>query len=458
MSIAAVILAAGGSSRMGQPKQGMLFRGRPLVAHAVGSALEAGLSPVVVVAGADQGVVEKSVHGLAARVLVNPIWQRGIGTSIRAGVAAVASDPGVEAIVILLADQPLVDANLLRALVAVRYTKPGVACMYGGSMGVPALFGRALFPWLIALADEQGAKSILASLGDQLGVVDFPGGELDIDTPEDYRRIAGTESVSPAPVQVWNEGRFDSRTDALAVEEPLEISIRNRSVSVTMRTPGHDDELAAGFLLSEGLVRSREDILSIDPCAKNEHGNTINVRTGPLVHIDYDKLVRHVFVSSSCGLCGKASIEAVRMQIPRIESTATIAPEVLCKLPDAMRARQLAFSESGGLHAAAIFDCRGNLLVIREDVGRHNAVDKAIGRLFLDGIAPLEDHILLVSGRASFEIIQKAAAAGIAIIAAVSAPSSLAVSLAAELNQTLIGFLRPPRFNVYTHTHRVVAR
>ncbi len=263
---------------------------------------------------------------------------------------------------------------------------------------------------------------------------------------------------SAFPIRAWNDGRFEDRTDAIAVEEPLEISIRNRPVSVTMRTPGHDEELAAGFLLSEGLVRSRADIVSIDPCGKNEHGNTINIRTGPLVNIDYDKLARHVFTSSSCGLCGKASIEAVRVQIPHLKAAGTVTPGLICALPGKMRSEQRTFSETGGLHAAAIFDTSGNLMVMREDVGRHNAVDKAIGRAFLDGLAPLSNHILLVSGRASFEIVQKAGAAGIAILAAVSAPSSLAVELASELNQTLIGFLRPPKFNIYTGAERVTPR
>ncbi len=162
-------------------------------------------------------------------------------------------------------------------------------------------------------------------------------------------------------------------------------------------------------------------------------------------------------MSSSCGVCGKASIDAVRAKLAPVTSTARVKAALLRGLPDEMRTRQTTFSETGGLHAAAIFDDAGRLLVLREDVGRHNAADKAIGRLFLDGLTPLSRHILLVSGRASFEIMQKAAAAGIGIVAAVSAPSSLAVSFAQEMDQTLIGFLRPPRFNVYTHPERVTA-
>jgi FdhD protein len=239
------------------------------------------------------------------------------------------------------------------------------------------------------------------------------------------------------------------------MEEPLEIRVRNKSVSITMRTPGHDEELAAGLMLSEGLVRTREDILGIDPCARNEHGNAVNVRVAPLVHIDLGALARHVITSSSCGVCGKASIDAIRSRLSPVLCGVKINPRLLCSLPDVMKSAQKAFSETGGLHAAAIFDDTGRLLILREDVGRHNAVDKAVGRLFLDGLTPLDRHILLVSGRTSFEIMQKAAAAGIGVIASVSAPSSLAVQMAGEMNQTLVGFLRPPRFNVYTHAERI---
>lgn len=264
-----------------------------------------------------------------------------------------------------------------------------------------------------------------------------------------------SESLEGMPIRSWTGSVLEERHDSIATEEPLEVRVRNRSLAVTMRTPGHDDELAAGFLLSEGLVRSREDIVDIATCARNEHGNAINVRPGPLVNIDFESLTRHVFMSSSCGVCGKASIEAVRMRVPPLGPGPRFEPRVLCELPARMKQGQSTFAETGGLHAAAIFDAHGSLLVLREDVGRHNAVDKAVGRLLLDGLTPLSQHILLVSGRASFEIMQKAAMAGICIVAAVSAPSSLAVKFAAEVGQTLVGFLRPPRFNVYSHPERM---
>jgi FdhD protein len=264
------------------------------------------------------------------------------------------------------------------------------------------------------------------------------------------------ESLEGLTIRSWTGNELETRHDVLAAEEPLEIRVRNRPLAVTMRTPGHDDELAAGFLLSEGLVRSRDDMVNIAPCSRNEHGNAINVRPGPLVSIDFEKLTRHVFMTSSCGVCGKASIESVRTRVPPLAPGPRIDPRVLCVLPDRMRAAQSAFAETGGLHAAAVFDALGEMLVLREDVGRHNAVDKAVGRLLLDGQTPLSQHILLVSGRASFEIMQKAAMAGIVVVAAVSAPSSLAARFAEEMGQTLVGFLRPPRFNVYARPDRIL--
>ncbi|MGE5612194.1 MAG: formate dehydrogenase accessory sulfurtransferase FdhD [Bacillota bacterium] len=253
----------------------------------------------------------------------------------------------------------------------------------------------------------------------------------------------------------WDGGELAQSADELAVEEPLEIRVRGRAISITMRTPGHDEELAAGFLLTEGLVRHRDDILHIEACSRNEDGNVLNVLLAPDVYVDFSRLTRYVFAASSCGLCGKASIDAVCTAFPRVESDLVVHAQTLAKLPDAMRQVQATFDRTGGLHAAGLFDAYGRLLVLREDVGRHNAVDKVLGRATFDGLLPLRNHILLVSGRASFEIMQKALAGGVAVVAAVSAPSSLAVSFAQESNQTLIGFLRGQRMNIYTHPHRV---
>lgn len=245
-------------------------------------------------------------------------------------------------------------------------------------------------------------------------------------------------------------------SDAVVSEEPLEIRVCGKSVAVAMRTPGHDHELAVGFLLSEGIIHQRDEVIDIAPCLEsNFPENTLNVFLSPSVEIDFARLTRHVFASSSCGVCGKVSIEAVHQHFPPIESNLEIATETLVALPDRMRAAQQTFSQTGGLHAAAVFALQGNLLVLREDAGRHNAVDKVLGWGFLEDKLPFDSHILLVSGRASFEIVQKALAARIPIIAAVSAPSSLAVEFAQESNQTLVGFLRGETFNIYSHAERI---
>src|ERR1051325_3366099 len=238
-------------------------------------------------------------------------------------------------------------------------------------------------------------------------------------------------SVSSIPLTISRHclgAQPETFTDHLACEEPLEIRLRGRSIAVTMRTPGHDPELAAGFLLTEGIIRRRADIIEIAPCLESDAPeNTLNVFLAPGVELDLERLTRHVFASSSCGLCGKASIEAIRQHFPPISSELTVPAQLLSQLPDRMRADQPAFAQTGGLHAAAIFDASGNLVVLREDVGRHNAVDKVLGYGFLTSNLPFDSHLLLVSGRASFEIVQKALAAQIPIVCAISAPSNLAV-------------------------------
>ena len=255
----------------------------------------------------------------------------------------------------------------------------------------------------------------------------------------------------------WDAGVVSSEPDELAEEEPLEIRVRGRALSVTMRTSGHDHELAAGFLLGEGIVRRREDILRIEHCNRNESGNLINIQLAPEVYVDFEQMTRHVFMSSSCGLCGKTTIDSIHARFPTIESsiTPTVNVSTLASLPKQMRDAQSDFDRTGGLHAAALFSMEGNLIILREDIGRHNAVDKVIGHALLNGLMPLENSILLVSGRSSFEILQKALSARLPIIAAVSAPSSLAVQFAVENHQTLIGFLRSDRMNIYTGAGRV---
>src|SRR5438552_7291559 len=249
------------------------------------------------------------------------------------------------------------------------------------------------------------------------------------------------------------DGEMEYLPEDLTIEEPLEIRIGRKTVATTMRTPGHDEELAAGFLVSEAIVRMRDEIAQIS--ADRDNRVMIDLKDG--VKLKLNSAQRFGTISSSCGLCGKTSIDAIRQNFPAITSKEIrIDIDTLLSLPEKLRNAQSDFARTGGIHAAGIFDANGELKIVREDIGRHNAVDKVIGRALLDDSLPLDGHILLVSGRASFEIVQKALAAGIPIVAAVSAPSTLAVSFARESNQTLIGFLRPPSFNIYAHVERVI--
>lgn len=277
------------------------------------------------------------------------------------------------------------------------------------------------------------------------------------------RNLPGDQEgmARPAPVFRWRaDGGFARDDDMLSHEEPLEIRVRGRPISVTMRTPGHDADLAAGFLFTEGVITAPSDILSVHECPRNEAGNTLDIQLAADVHVDFARLTRHVFASSSCGLCGKATINAVLRRVPKIAASLQVDPAMLATLPAIMRRAQQTFDQTGGLHAAALFSAEGKLLVLREDVGRHNAVDKVLGHALMSGWLPLGRHILLVSGRASFEIVQKSLVAGIPVLAAVSAPSTLAATLASECGQTLIGFLRdtPARLNVYSHAQRLGVR
>jgi FdhD protein len=262
-------------------------------------------------------------------------------------------------------------------------------------------------------------------------------------------------SRTSASVLRWRDGQLEWSPDELVIEQPLEIRVRGRAISVTMRTPGHDDELAAGFLLTENVIAAAGDVLKISACQRNEAGNVINVQLAPEVAVDFERLTRHVFASSSCGLCGKATIDAITQRFFPVVSDVCFPAEMISSMPHQMRQLQATFDRTGGLHAAAIFDAQGKMLVLREDVGRHNAVDKVLGRALLSGWLPLDRHLLLVSGRSSFEIVQKALAARLPVIAAVSAPSSLAVEFAQHSGQTLVGFLRDKRMNVYTHSQRL---
>jgi FdhD protein len=264
------------------------------------------------------------------------------------------------------------------------------------------------------------------------------------------------------PVLRLSEEGSKRRQDALAAEEPLELRVGGKALAVTMRTPGHDVELAHGFLLTEGVIGAAEDIStarycdSVDDQGRNTY-NVLDLALAPGVEPPDTSLERNFYTTSSCGVCGKAALDAVKLKtrFSPAGDSCRISPETLVTFPDQLREQQRVFDSTGGLHAAGIFTADGELLVVREDVGRHNAVDKATGWAVLNGRVPLGGTVLMVSGRASFELVQKAAMAGIPILAAVSAPSSLAVELADEQGITLIGFLRGTSMNVYTHTERI---
>lgn len=279
--------------------------------------------------------------------------------------------------------------------------------------------------------------------------------------------IKSTQSIRIVKV---NATAGVTATDALAVEEPLEIRLEHgpaaqrqvQNISVTMRTPGHDAELATGFLFTEGIIKNQEDIASTEhcfiACAENKE-NVIQVSLNPGVVPHLQNTERNFYTTSSCGVCGKGSINAIRTVSNFADQTTdhdTIQADILYRLPALLRRHQRVFDDTGGLHASALFSSLGEFLLLREDVGRHNALDKLIGAALNHNWLPPHQTVLLLSGRASFELVQKAVMAGIHIIAAVGAPSSLAVELAIEFNITLIGFLRDERFNIYTAAHRVL--
>jgi FdhD protein len=293
--------------------------------------------------------------------------------------------------------------------------------------------------------------------------------------------VKPTLAYSEAAIRRIESGSDDEeRSDIVAVEEPLEIrlgyhengKLTHKAISITMRTPGGDAELAAGFLFTEGILVSSDQIKQIRHCglkigkttnvldrAAALNSNTIRVDLQDGVEIDFKRLERHFYTSSSCGVCGKSSIEALHTGAKKIADgdNPKIDPEFIHRMPAALRAAQKTFEKTGGLHASVIFNLNGEIDVIAEDVGRHNALDKVIGAKFMKNDLPLSDRVLMVSGRASFELVQKALMAGIPILTAVGAPSSLAVELAREFGMTLVGFVRGNRFNIYTDESRIIS-
>jgi FdhD protein len=288
-------------------------------------------------------------------------------------------------------------------------------------------------------------------------------------TEREARRTSRAEtSIAPLsvrqPVHRWVGNSSELTDDDLTVEEPLQIRMAGVDVAVTMRTPGHDEELAAGFLLTEGLIEGSHQVDSIARCPADDgtlSPNILNVQPTERDIVNPHLWGRDFLATSSCGLCGKTSLSQVESASRRVRPTShnfTVPVHTLYALPDKLRAGQDTFAQTGGIHAAGLFDLQGNLLLVREDVGRHNAVDKIIGHALLNDLLPLDHHILLVSSRASFEIVQKALVAGFGLVCAISAPSSLAVDLAKQVGLTLVAFLRQGRLNVYSGSEQVTGR
>ena len=276
--------------------------------------------------------------------------------------------------------------------------------------------------------------------------------------------------VFQTPIFKVKDGKRTAHIDFLAVEEPMEIRLgfgakmerQQKSISVTMRTVGNDFELALGFLFTEGIIQSYDDVYSIKHCVdagkQGANENIVRVELQEDVSLNLSNLERNFYTTSSCGVCGKASIDAIKVHCPlKIpKNTPTFSNELIHELPDKLRQKQAIFEHTGGLHAAALFDTNGNVLMMREDVGRHNAMDKLIGATLLKKMLPLSNYLVLLSGRSSFELVQKAWVSGVGIVAAVGAPSSLAVQLAREAEMTLLGFVRQQRFNIYSGEWRIV--
>ena len=274
--------------------------------------------------------------------------------------------------------------------------------------------------------------------------------------PATRRTVTRTRALAVRESRAWE------RPERLATEEPMEIRAGGPgqepvSVAVTMRTPGHDFELAVGFLAGEGLISSRDEVSSVRYCElppdEPQHYNVVSV--GLTRPVDGEALRRHFYATSSCGICGKASLEQVEVRCAPLPPGPPLGASVILGLPDALRSAQRIFEQTGGLHAAGVFDHQGRVVTVREDVGRHNALDKLVGRALLTGELPMTDRVLMLSGRVSFELVQKAAVAGLPVVCAVSAPSSLAVETAEAMGIAVVGFVRGAGFNIYTHPERV---
>lgn len=447
----AALLAGGRSTRLGRDKAFLEWRGGPLYVAQLRKLSALAPERLWLSTRAEQAFPEV-LEGVE-RIVDDPPGLGPLG-----GLRSVLSASQAERVLVLAVDLPRMETDYLASLLAseggavprsARGWEPLAAVYPRESM--LALVEEALAAGqlrLQKLLDEAESRGLVRAVA-----ISETEGPLfaNLNTPEDLAALELGAHDEAVVIERYRSDRgFVQAHDLVAAEEPLEIRVDGTSVAVTMRTPGHDGELAAGFLLTEGVVASATDIVEIVHCPDVDPeglGNTLDVRLRRPA--DLERLTRHLFTSSSCGVCGKATIGSVFGHFPPLVPGSVPPPELLLGLPAKLRAAQETFERTGGLHASALFDGNGRLILLREDVGRHNALDKVIGHGLLQDLA-LDETLLLVSGRISFELMQKALAARIPVVVGLSAPSSLAVKLAQESGQVLVGFLREGGFNVYS--------
>ena len=463
MNFAAALLAGGRSTRMGQDKAWLLWQGEPLAKRQLRVLGEIGAEVIMVSCRQEQEFAENGERLMdGAHLMVFDALNTDEGPL--GGIVRCLQTTDLP-LLVLAVDMPHMTAGFLLDRLLAHFDGDQGLVFRGayGSEPLAAIYTPSMLPLLEAAlrSGRFGLQSLIADAVERslMKVIDMQPADgpffRNVNTPADIAEDKFAAAVQM--IRVQRGGVPESCDDLVTREEPLEIRVQGRNVAVVMRTPGHDRELAAGFLLSEGVVRRTDQILDIIKCpgTGRSKGNIVDVLVGD-AEVDWDSLTRHVFSASSCGLCGKTSIDSVFQRFPPVTVEVITTPELLWSLADKVRAAQATFTKTGGLHACAIFDLEGNLVALREDVGRHNALDKILGYALLHDLLPFDQHILFLSGRVSFEMMQKALAAGVPIIAAISAPSSLAVQFAAESNQTLVGFLRDPKLNIYTHDRRII--
>ena len=456
MNFDAALIAGGKSRRFGEgeDKAFAQWQGTPLYLLQLGKMLELKPNRIWLSTNPDQNFPD-FIDGVTriddAKPDCGPIG----------ALETVFSTSSADFVLVFAIDMPLLSSELLSRLIEIaKKKKRGVVPRIDERWEpLAAVFPREDFLKLIQdrAEKENFALQPLVTIAEEKRLIEslaFERSEPEakffsnINTKTDYRAIAQAVAADCTLLSRYQKssGYGEAEKDFVAREEPLEIRVNGQSVAVMMRTPGNDEELATGFLFSEKMIESAGEIVGLESRA-DEKGNVLNVRLAGEPNLS--ELTRHVFTSSSCGVCGKATIDSVFQSFPPIGRVPEIDPKIILRLPAKLREKQDAFEKTGGLHASAIFSLEGELILLREDVGRHNALDKVIGNSLREG-RDLSQSILLVSGRLSFELIQKSLAARIPIVAAISAPSSLAVRLAKESGQVLIGFLRGEEFNLYS--------